>query len=46
MADIVGEQGEKVKDVHQSTEVSRERAEAGLAEIKKAAEYQPTCSIS
>jgi len=46
MADIVGEQGEKVEQIHGATEVSHERAEAGLQQIKKAAEYQPVCTIS
>lgn len=45
MADIVGDQGEKVEQIHQATEVSHERAEAGLEQIKKAADYQPVCTI-
>lgn len=35
MADIVGEQGEKVETIHQATETSHAAAEAGLEQIKK-----------
>jgi hypothetical protein len=46
MADIVEDQGVKVEQIHQATEVSHERAEAGLDQVKKAAEYQPVCIIT
>lgn len=46
MAEIIDKQGELVEEIHESTEASRERAEVGLNEVKKAAEYQPVCVIS
>lgn len=46
MAEIIDKQGVLVEEIHQSTEASRERAEAGLEEVKKAAEYQPVCVVS
>ena len=46
MAEIIDKQGEMVEEIHASTEASRERAEVGLEEVKKAADYQPVCIIS
>jgi t-SNARE complex subunit (syntaxin) len=46
MAQIVDKQGGIVTKIEQDSEVSRERAEQGLAEVKQAAQYQPTCVIS
>lgn len=46
MADIVEDQGVKIDQIHVATEVSHERAEAGLEQVKQAATYQPTCIIS
>lgn len=46
MAEIIEKQGELVEEIHESTEASRARAEGGLEEVKKAAEYQPVCVIS
>jgi hypothetical protein len=46
MADIVGEQGEHIEKIHTSTVESHQRAEAGLEQVKQAANYQPGCSIS
>ena len=45
MAQIVHKQGEMVEKVAEDTEQSRERAEAGLAQVQQAAKYQPTCAI-
>lgn len=45
MAHLVEKQGEMVEKVAEDTEQSRERAEAGLAQVQQAAKYQPTCSI-
>ncbi len=46
MADIVGKQGETITKIEQDSEVSRERAQEGLDQVKQAAQYQPTCLIS
>ncbi|CAE7592611.1 SYP22 [Symbiodinium microadriaticum] len=46
MAQIVEGQGKTIEKIAEDTESSRERAEQGLAEVKQAAIYQPTCSIS
>jgi hypothetical protein len=46
MADIVDDQGIKIEQIHTATETSHERAEAGLEQVKQAAAYQPTCTIS
>ena len=46
MAEIVDKQGELVEEIHTSTEASRERAEVGLEEVKKAADLQPVCIVS
>jgi hypothetical protein len=46
MADIVEDQGIKIEQIHTATETSHERAEAGLEQVKQAAAYQPTCTIS
>jgi hypothetical protein len=46
MAEIIDKQGEMVQEIHASTEASRDRAEVGLDEVKKAADYQPVCIIS
>jgi t-SNARE complex subunit (syntaxin) len=46
MAQIVDKQGGIVTKIEQDSEVSRERAEQGLAEVKQAAQYQPTCVVS
>lgn len=45
MAHLVHKQGDMVEKVAEDTEQSRERAEAGLAQVEQAAKYQPTCSI-
>lgn len=45
MAHLVNKQGEMVEKVADDTEQSRERAEAGLAQVQQAAKYQPTCAI-
>lgn len=45
MADIVETDGVKIEQIHTATESSRERAEAGLEQVKQAAAYQPTCVI-
>ena len=46
MAQIVEGQGKTIEKIAEDTEASRERAEQGLAEVKQAAVYQPTCTIS
>lgn len=46
MADIVQKQGVQVDHVHKTTEESHERAQAGLEQVKQAANYQPTCILS
>lgn len=46
MADIVEDGGMKIEQVHTATVQAHERAEAGLGQVKQAAEYQPTCIIS
>jgi t-SNARE complex subunit (syntaxin) len=46
MAQIVEKQGGVVTKIEQDSEVSRERAQQGLAEVKQAAQYQPTCVIT
>lgn len=46
MADIVGQQGAAVTIIGETATASHEKAEAGLAEVKQAAAYQPTCTIS
>lgn len=46
MADIVEKQGGTITKIEQDSEVSKERAQQGLEEVKQAAQYQPTCSIS
>jgi t-SNARE complex subunit (syntaxin) len=45
MAHLVQGQGEMVEKVAEDTEQSRERAEAGLAQVQQAAKYQPTCCV-
>ena len=45
MAHIVESQGGTIDKIAQDTEVSRERAEQGLAEVKQAAAYQPGCTL-
>lgn len=45
MAVIVEKQGGAVTEIHEATEKSHERAEAGLQQVKQAAAYQPTCAI-
>lgn len=45
MAVIVEKQGAAVTEIHDATEKSHERAEAGLNQVKQAAAYQPTCTI-
>lgn len=45
MAHLVNKQGEMVEKVAEDTEQSRERAEAGLAQVQQAAKYQPTCIV-
>jgi hypothetical protein len=46
MAEIVEKQGGSVTEIHDATEKSHERAQAGLAQVKQAAAYQPTCIVS
>lgn len=46
MAQIVEKQGGIVTKIEQDSEISRERAKQGLDEVKQAAQYQPTCSMS
>jgi hypothetical protein len=46
MADIVDKQGEHIDTIHTATETSHERAQAGLEQVKQAADYQPVCTIS
>lgn len=46
MAEIIEKQGVVIEEIHTSTEQSRERAEEGLNQVKKAAELQPVCTIS
>ncbi len=45
MADIVEQQGGHVEKIHQATDESHEKAQAGLEQVKQAAAYQPGCSI-
>lgn len=45
MAQIVDKQGEHIDEIAKSTEISHERAQGGLDQVKKAATYQPTCAI-
>jgi hypothetical protein len=46
MAGLVEKQADAVTEIAKSTEISHERAQAGLAQVKQAAAYQPGCSIS
>lgn len=46
MAEIVETQGGKIDEIHTATEVSHERAKAGLEQVKQAAAYQNSCLIS
>lgn len=46
MAEIVEEQGGHIDNIHKTTVESHQRAEAGLEQVKQAANYQPTCVIS
>ncbi len=39
----MGEQGVHIDRIEKATEESHQRAEAGLEQVKKAAEYQPGC---
>eukprot|EP01036_Dinobryon_divergens_P032838 gene32838-42516_t len=43
---IVETQGGKIDEIHMATETSHERAKAGLNQVKQAAAYQSSCSIS
>eukprot|EP01038_Epipyxis_sp_PR26KG_P012875 gene12875-17253_t len=46
VANLVQQQEEQVVKIQTDTEVSHERAKAGLEQVQQAAAYQPTCSIS
>ncbi len=46
MANLVEKQGVVVTQIAEQTDISRERAEAGLGEVKQAADYQPGCTFS
>ena len=46
MADLVDKQGGHIEDIHTSTEVSHERAQQSLEQVKQAASYQPGCVLS
>lgn len=46
MAQIVDRQGESIQEISKATDNSHQRAKAGLDQVKQAAAYQPTCSIS
>jgi hypothetical protein len=46
MAEIVDKQGVMIEDIAVSTEVSHERAKAGLEQVQKAASSQSSCILS
>lgn len=46
MADIVHKQGDLIEEVATTTDSAHERAQAGLEEVKKAADHQRACVIS
>mmetsp|Transcript_16975 Transcript_16975/g.24597 ORF Transcript_16975/g.24597 Transcript_16975/m.24597 type:complete len:173 (+) Transcript_16975:305-823(+) len=46
MAEIVERQGTQVDSIHAATEMSHDRAKAGLDQVKQAAVYQNSCLIS
>lgn len=46
MAEIVGNQGGQIEEIAKTTEVSHERAQAGLEQVKQAANHQSKCILS
>jgi len=46
MASLVVEQGAAIEEIHDATEKSHERAQAGLKQVQQAAAYQPSCVVS
>ena len=46
LALMVSQQQEQVDHIEVTTEAAHDRASQGLAQVQKAAEYQPGCSIS
>ena len=46
MANIVEQQGEHIEVIAQTTEKSHARAQAGLEQVKQAANHQNSCHIS
>ena len=46
MAGLVDKQADAVTEIAKSTEISHERAQAGLSQVKQAAAYQPGCLLS
>lgn len=45
MAVIVEKQNEQIVEIAVATETSHDQAKAGLEQVKKAAQYQPGCTI-
>lgn len=46
MATIVKQQGVLIDEIASSAEQSHEKAQAGLEQVKQAAAYQQTCTVS